>query len=174
MIVPAQKRAWRSGQLDFLSKTRVAVQGCMDAIRGMLGVDGMRRLWVLLLKQHSADPVGLQWLPLLACWLSSTVGPQPVQQEAGSDQARVPASAGEQQRRTPSPTKPSRSPTRGTPEEGQKTASTSADRSQHEREAADGKCPPSQPWISCSVQRAMMLFEGIFPLSCLRGLVPAL
>ena len=32
---------------------------------------GAQQLWVPLLKQHSTDPVNLQWLPLLACWLST-------------------------------------------------------------------------------------------------------
>lgn len=145
----------------------MAVQECVDAIRGAVGVDGMRGLWVPLLKQHSADPVGLQWLPLLACWLSTAVGPQPVQQEAESDQARMPASAGEQQRRSLSPKKPPRSPTHGRPEEGQQTASTSADRSQHERDAADSVCPPS-PMNEPLCTACSDSFEGLFTLSCLR------
>lgn len=29
-------------------------------------------LWVRLMEQHAADPVALQWLPALACWLSDS------------------------------------------------------------------------------------------------------
>ena len=30
-----------------------------------------QRLWVTLLKSHAAAPVNMQWLPVLACWLTS-------------------------------------------------------------------------------------------------------
>ena len=98
------------------------LQECMEAIKGAIGMEGAQRLWVPLLKQHSANPVNLQWLPLLACWLSSTAGAEVARQQRSSAQTRPKS-------RSSSPKKPNSSPRRHgqeKEEEGHKAASPAA------------------------------------------------
>jgi hypothetical protein len=50
-------------------------QGCMESVvQTVGGLSGARRLWASLLNSHAADGVTLQWLPVLACWLTSAAG----------------------------------------------------------------------------------------------------
>ncbi|BDA40960.1 hypothetical protein COCOBI_01-6140 [Coccomyxa sp. Obi] len=116
------------------------VQECTDAIRGAIGVAGAQQLWVTLFKQHSTDPVNLQWLPLLACWLSAD-GSEPTLPQKGPAEARHVSPAAMQSRNT-SPKKLSASPTQHDASqevEGRKGASpVPAGGSQHGRADAEG------------------------------------
>ncbi len=120
------------------------LQECMEAIKKAIGVEGAQQLWVPLLKQHSANPVIAQWVPLLACWLSSAAGAGPVGHQKISAEARPKS-------RSSSPKKPKGSPTRHG--KGQETevhtgaSPPAAKGSQHERaeEEAGASSPPLYP-----------------------------
>ena len=47
------------------------MQEAIGAAVEILGPDAAQRLWVPLLAAQAEQPVKLQWLPLLACWLAS-------------------------------------------------------------------------------------------------------
>lgn len=115
-------------------------QECTDAIRAAIGAAGAQQLWVPLFKQHSKDPVKLQWLPLLACWLS-TAGSAPHAPQKEPAEARHVSPAAMQSRKT-SPKKLSASPTQHDAcqgAEGRKgTSSVLAEGSQHYRADAEG------------------------------------
>lgn len=38
------------------------------------GAAAAQRMWAALLKSHAAAPVNMQWLPVLACWLTNAAG----------------------------------------------------------------------------------------------------
>lgn len=131
-----------SALLGIILKASVvrALQECTDAIRGAIGVAGAQQLWVPLFKQHSTDPVHLQWLPLLACWLS-TAGAEPNVPQKEPAQARHVSPAAMQTRNT-SPKKPSATSTQhdaSQEAEGRKGLSPAlAEGSQHGRADAEG------------------------------------
>lgn len=68
-----------------------AWQGCMSAITRVVGSRGVLRLWVRLLECQAAEPTGLQWLPVLACWLSDSAA-----QSAAPSQGALPSPAASQ------------------------------------------------------------------------------
>ena len=47
------------------------MQEAVESAIEILGPDVAQRLWVPLLAAQAEQPVKLQWLPLLACWLAS-------------------------------------------------------------------------------------------------------
>ena len=62
------------------------MQEAIGAAVNILGPDVAQRLWVPLLAAQAEQPVKLQWLPLLACWLAS-----PPQASAKTDAAAAEA-----------------------------------------------------------------------------------
>lgn len=51
------------------------VQKAIDDVIGTIGTEQAQRLWHPLLAAQAEQPVKLQWLPLLACWLTSPSPP---------------------------------------------------------------------------------------------------
>ena len=51
------------------------VQDAIDAVITAVGRERAQRLWGPLLAEQAEQPVKLQWLPLLACWLTSPSPP---------------------------------------------------------------------------------------------------
>ena len=68
----------------------------------MVGSRGATLLWVRLMEQHAADPAALQWLPVLACWLSDSAALPPASEQHsqaamhGHDSTRQPLGAAQQ------------------------------------------------------------------------------
>ena len=49
----------------------------MRTVTEAVGSRGATLLWVRLMEQQAADPAALQWLPVLACWLSDSATHSP-------------------------------------------------------------------------------------------------
>ncbi|KAL0036203.1 hypothetical protein WJX79_007899 [Trebouxia sp. C0005] len=60
----------RDGTVHLLSPV---VQECMETVVEALGVSGVQSLWAPLMQLEAANARQLQWLAVLACWLSNTV-----------------------------------------------------------------------------------------------------
>ena len=58
------------------------VQDAIDAVVTVVGRERAQRLWGPFLAEQAEQPVKLQWLPLLACWLTSPSPPSYADLEA--------------------------------------------------------------------------------------------
>ena len=111
------------------------LQECVRAVMGAVGARGAMRLWVRLLEYQTAEPTALQWLPLLACWLSDSApvqppGPSPRQPkpqhpDGGSSPPQQQAHPGSPARppASSSPPQPARSPGRSAGSQGEPASS---------------------------------------------------
>ena len=72
-------------------------QDAIDTVIDSVGRDKAQRLWSPLLAAQAEQPVKLQWLPLLACWLTSPSPPSYADLEAAPAGAHssVPPSPGQ-------------------------------------------------------------------------------
>ena len=89
------------------------MQEAIGAAVEILGPDAAQRLWVPLLAAQAEQPVKLQWLPLLACWLAlpSQVSADPA--AAAPEAALASSTSAQQQRKGQAAPAPNRQQTRG-------------------------------------------------------------
>jgi len=88
------------GDLHALSKISHkcrAAQDAIDAAISVVGRDRAQRLWAPLLTEQAEQPVKLQWLPLLACWLTSLSPPSYSELESARSPGSHPPSSGKAQ-----------------------------------------------------------------------------
>ena len=147
----------------------------MVAIRSVIGARGAVRLWVRLLDAQAAEPTALQWLPLLACWLSDSAVqasapgphqplPSPQQRPDGGSpppqQDMQLHSASPAQCAAPgSPTQPARTPGRQTGSPARPAGSSGGGSERADPHAAAAGEASAMP-LARSVEEALQLQEA--------------
>ena len=119
------------------------MQEAIDAAIVVIGRGPARRLWAPLIAEQAEQPVRLQWLPLLACWLTCPPSYTAALQESAAQHASTaPPAAMQHDSAPPSPGKGSPKPKK---QDGEPGSSPHSAQSSPRRKGEGKQGPGQQP-----------------------------
>jgi hypothetical protein len=139
------------------------VQEAIDAAIAVIGRGPAQRLWAPLLAEQAEQPVKLQWLPLLACWLTCPPSyTAAVQESAAQHASTTPPAAMQHDSALPSPGKGSPRPKKqdGKPGSSPHSAQSSPRRKREGKQDAGQQPQAPEMTLDQHAEQAFQLQEA--------------